>query len=199
MIEETAIGLEGEGHSDEQPISLTGISAFEIESFLEAMEALFPNGGSKLTFDQWAAGLHLATMWGFDDIREKIIVKMDGTISKINPLDRIDVSLKCRVQKWLHPAYEALCKRDEGLSDDEAGRLGLQRSAAIWRIRELLLSYKVQNLVRDLAEGNRPGQKILGTRLPWQDQSLLYEKVSSQWTPMDVVRLIKGEEALKYQ
>ncbi|KAG8912375.1 hypothetical protein FRC01_005131, partial [Tulasnella sp. 417] len=135
MMEEKNTGLEGEGNSDEKPIFLSGISAFEMASFLDATDASFLDGDPGLTFHQWAAGLHLATMWGFDDIRTNIIAKMDETISKIDPLDRIDASLKCRVEKWLHPAYKVLCTRDNGLSNDDAGRLGLDKSAAIWRIR----------------------------------------------------------------
>lgn len=55
-----------------------------------------------------------------------------------SPFDVVDVSLKCRVEEWLHPAYEALCRRGDSFTDDEVERLGLKRAAAIWRIRESL-------------------------------------------------------------
>lgn len=97
-------------------------------------------GDPGLTFGQWAAALHLATMWSFDEIREVIILQMDETIPIVDAMDRVDASLKCRVEKWLHPAYEELCNRETALSDVEAERLGFRRSMAIWRIREALRS-----------------------------------------------------------
>ncbi|KAG8928404.1 hypothetical protein FRC00_001764, partial [Tulasnella sp. 408] len=84
-------------------------------------------------------------MWGFEDIREKIIEQVDKTILAEDPFDRIDASLKCRVEKWLHPAYVVLCKRETGLSDAEAERLGLRRSIAICRVRESLRSVQLPN------------------------------------------------------
>ncbi|KIO33641.1 hypothetical protein M407DRAFT_17604 [Tulasnella calospora MUT 4182] len=138
MIEETHTGLESEGKSNENPIFLSGISVFEMTSFLDALEASFLSGDPKLEFAQWAGALHLATMWSFDDVRDMIITHMDKAIWTADPLDRIDTSLKCRVEKWLYPAYEALCQRAESLKDEEVERLGLRRSAAIWRVRESL-------------------------------------------------------------
>ncbi|KAG8959708.1 hypothetical protein FRC00_001322 [Tulasnella sp. 408] len=135
MIDEAHTGLESEGKSNEHPIVLSGISAFEMTSFLDVLEA---SGDPQLEFSQWAASLHLATMWSFDDIRQMIIGHMDKTISTADPLNRADTSLKCNVEKWLHPAYQALVQRGESLKDEEVERLGLRRSAAIWRVRESL-------------------------------------------------------------
>ncbi|KIO33645.1 hypothetical protein M407DRAFT_17608 [Tulasnella calospora MUT 4182] len=129
MIDEAHTGSEGEGKSDEHRIYLSGISAFEMGSFLKAIDS-----------PEWAAALHLATMWNFDEVGEEIITTVDKMISTADPFERIDASIKCRVEKWLHPEYEALCTRRETLSDSEAERLGLPRAAAIWRIRERLLS-----------------------------------------------------------
>lgn len=143
MINEVHTGSEGEGKSDELPIYLSGISAFEMESFLRAIDSPFIYGDPRLTFSQWASALHLATMWNFDEIRERVISQMDKMISTADVFERIDASLKCRVEKWLHPAYETLCTRSETLSDSEAERLGFRRAAAIWRIRERFLSDQI--------------------------------------------------------
>ncbi|KAG8944130.1 hypothetical protein FRC04_002168 [Tulasnella sp. 424] len=136
MIDESHIGTEGEGKSDEKPIGLGGITAFEMASFLDALDARFLSGNPKLDFRQWAAALHLSTMWNFEDLRNDIISHVNQTISDASPLDRIDASLKCRVEEWLHPAYQVLCERGTGLTNEEAEHLGLGRAAAIWRIRE---------------------------------------------------------------
>ncbi|KAG8918412.1 hypothetical protein FRC01_001873 [Tulasnella sp. 417] len=138
MIEESHTGLESEGKDNNNPISISGITAFDMASFLDVLEASYIYGDPNLDFNQWASALHLATMWAFDAIRDRIIVEMDKTISTQEPLNRIDASLKCRVEKWLHPAYEALCQRGEGLKAGEIERLGPTKSAAILRIREAL-------------------------------------------------------------
>ncbi|KAG8949670.1 hypothetical protein FRC04_008416 [Tulasnella sp. 424] len=198
MIDGAHTGLEAEGNSDEKPILLRGISASEMASFLNATDASFLDGDPHLTFNQWAAALHLATMWGFDNIRKKIIMQMDGTISEVDPLDRIDASLKCRVRKWLYPAYEVLCRRVEGLSNDEAERLGRQRSAAIRRIREALLSPKTSTLGRkmfDVFVGNDPGENYL------RRQDVTWRRQDANWreaTSLDVMSMIEREEALRY-
>lgn len=156
----------------------------------------FLDGDPKLTFQQWAAGLHLATMWGFNDIRNKIIDKMDKTISGVYSLDRIDAALKCRVRKWLHPAYKVLCKREMGLTDDEASRLGIQRSAAIWRIRESVLSAKAENSGRHQS-AYLPKSRILAGAEALLE-SIVPRDARSQATSVDVMALIEREEALKY-
>ncbi|KAG8910712.1 hypothetical protein FRC01_006182 [Tulasnella sp. 417] len=121
------IGSDGEGKSDENPIGLGGITEFEMTSFLDALETRFVSGDPKLEFGQWTAALHLATMWNFEDLRKDIIAHVNKTISDANPVDRVDASLKCRVEEWLHPAYQALCERKTGLTNEEAERLGLAR------------------------------------------------------------------------
>ncbi|KAG8949672.1 hypothetical protein FRC04_008418 [Tulasnella sp. 424] len=138
MIDEAHTGTESEGKSDDHPIALGGFSAFEMACFLDALETPFVFGDPQLSFEQWAAALHLATMWSFDDLRNSIISQVDKITEKATTFDLLDVSLKCRVEKWLHPAYEALCRRKDSFTDDEVERLGLKRAAAIWRIRETL-------------------------------------------------------------
>ncbi|KAG8946676.1 hypothetical protein FRC00_009463 [Tulasnella sp. 408] len=137
MMDGSHIGSEGEGKSDENPICLGGVTAFEMESFLDALDARFWSGDPKLEFKQWAAALHLSTMWNFEELRKDIITHVNKTISNASPLDRIDASLKCKVEEWLHPAYQVLCERQTGLTDEEAQHLGLGRTVAIWRIREI--------------------------------------------------------------
>ncbi|KAG9041484.1 hypothetical protein FS837_012207 [Tulasnella sp. UAMH 9824] len=153
MLGGTHTGLELEGKDNEHPISLGGISAFEMASFLDVTQSPRLDEDSELTFSQWTAALHLATMWSFDDIRERIIQRVDKMISEVDPIDRIEASLKCRVEKWLHPAYVVLCKRETGLTDAEGERLGFRRSMAIWRVRESLRPNRSRNPAPRLSPG----------------------------------------------
>ncbi|KAG8914584.1 hypothetical protein FRC01_004001 [Tulasnella sp. 417] len=200
MIGEAYIGSEGEGKSDEHPICLGGISAFEMESFLKVIDSPFIYGDPQLAFSEWAAALHLATMWNFDEIRERVIAQMDKTISTANIFERIDVSLKCGVEKWLHPAYEALCTRTETLSDSEAEHLGLRRAAAIWRIRERLLVDKTSSAPSSKPIALRAGK---GGFYYAEREEMIGEVDFPQPQPQPpppskALVMIKKEEALKF-
>ncbi|KAG8928401.1 hypothetical protein FRC00_001761 [Tulasnella sp. 408] len=145
MLDDMHTGKESEGKSDDHPIVLGGISAFEIASFLDVLDTPFVLGDPGFSFEQWAAALHLATMWSFDDLRNSIVPQMDDMTSDANPFDVINASLKCKVEHWLHPAYEALCCREDSFTDDEVEWLGIKRAAALWRIRE---SFEFEKSVR---------------------------------------------------
>ncbi|KAG9043076.1 hypothetical protein FS837_010060 [Tulasnella sp. UAMH 9824] len=195
MMDESHIGSEGEGKSDENPICLGGITAFEMESFLDAHDARFLSGDPMLEFKQWAAALHLSTMWNFETLRKDIITHVNKTISNANPLDRIDASLKCKVEEWLHPAYRVLCERDTGLTNEEAEHLGLGRAAAIWRIRETrhptfskCWSCNVEhcyNCGEFFDQRNQASRRGGGSRVAQTDGN--------------VIELIKGEDVLKFE
>ncbi|KIO33643.1 hypothetical protein M407DRAFT_17606 [Tulasnella calospora MUT 4182] len=190
MIKETHTGLELEGKDNEHPVSLGGISAFEMTSFLDVTQSPLLEGNSELTFSQWTAALHLATMWSFDGIQEKIIEQVDKTISAADPLDRIDASLKCRVEKWLHPAYVALCTRETGLSDAEAERLGIRRSTAIWRVRE--------SLYRPNPPVNPPANSPPSVPTPWGFPPAPVRVPNVIPSDAKALDLVKKEEALKF-
>lgn len=140
-------------------------------------------------------------MWNFDRIRERVIEQMDKTISSACPLDRIDASLKCRVKEWLHPAYEDLCKRTTTLSDLEAERLGLRRSAAIWRIREWLLSRQISSPPshhssrRFTSRSNRPLRGFFDDEEDEEDEQVSLAATSNS---LSLRGMIEGEEALKF-
>ncbi|KAG9041479.1 hypothetical protein FS837_012202 [Tulasnella sp. UAMH 9824] len=143
--------------------------------------------------------LHLATMWNFDQIREGVITQMDKMISNTDAFERIDTSLKCRVEKWLHPAYEALCTRSETLSDSEAERLGLRRAAAIWRIRERLLSDRAPSVSYGSPAVVRTGPPSGGL---FGHVTTHYERrdppPSNNNGRKNVLAMIENEESLKF-
>lgn len=76
-------------------------------------------------------------MWTFDAARVFIIRHIETKFADQDPLDYIDVAMRCRVAAWLHPAFQRLCERTTALTAAEGGRLGLQRFAAVCGIREI--------------------------------------------------------------
>ncbi|KAG8895975.1 hypothetical protein FRB99_000236 [Tulasnella sp. 403] len=141
MLADSVIGG-GSGDGDEPPkvnIQLDAasqVTAKEMECFVQLLDTRIFQPRPGLTFQQWSSSLHLATMWHFDQVREFIIESLDNQIRSIDPLDRIDVAIKCSVEKWLVPAYVALCTQEQPLSDSVGHRLGIVRFAALCRIRE---------------------------------------------------------------
>ncbi|KIO22956.1 hypothetical protein M407DRAFT_114204 [Tulasnella calospora MUT 4182] len=138
MLGSEHLGGSAEGKSDEHPIALGSITSFEMESFVDILDARVFDKEVQREWKQLAAALHLATMWEFEDVRARLIKDMSQIINNdgIDPLDRVEVSIQCRVSSWLHPAYQELCDRAEGVKTEEAKRLGMDRLAAIYRVRD---------------------------------------------------------------
>ncbi|KIO16899.1 hypothetical protein M407DRAFT_33456 [Tulasnella calospora MUT 4182] len=138
MLDSKHLGGSVEGRSDEHPIALGSITSFEMESFADILDARVFDKEVKSEWKQLSAALHLSTMWEFEDIRARLIKDMSQTIGNggIEPLDRVEVAIQCRVTDWLHPAYQELCERADGVTTDEAKRLGMDRLAAIYRVRD---------------------------------------------------------------
>ncbi|KAG8895973.1 hypothetical protein FRB99_000234, partial [Tulasnella sp. 403] len=137
MLDGGHIGVNDEGTSDSRPITLANITASEMESFLDITTARVIIGSPSLSLSGWSAALHLATMWDFERIRAYAISQIDDNYDHQDPLDRIDLAEKCRVAKWLHPAYVKLCERAEPMTGVDGRRLGYDRFAAICKIREM--------------------------------------------------------------
>ncbi|KAG8944119.1 hypothetical protein FRC04_002157 [Tulasnella sp. 424] len=88
----------------------------------------------ELSEQQWIDALRLATLWDFECIRAYIIKNLKNTIS--DPLYCIQIADECDIKEWLRPAYARLCARRAPLTASEGQILGLERFAALARIRE---------------------------------------------------------------
>ncbi|KAG8912883.1 hypothetical protein FRC01_004846 [Tulasnella sp. 417] len=138
MLGSEHLGSSVEGKSDEHAIELGSITSFEMESFIDVLDARIFGKEFQREWKKLAAALHLSTMWEFEDARARLIKEMSDIINQggIAPLDRIEASIQGRISDWLHPAYKELCDREEGVTGDEAKRLGMDRLAAIYRVRD---------------------------------------------------------------
>lgn len=87
-----------------------------------------------LSLQQWSDALHLASSWGFEQLRVFIIQNIDSLAQ--DPLSRIRMADECSIKEWLHPAYAKLCARKAPLTAEEGRILGIERYTALWRIRE---------------------------------------------------------------
>ncbi|KAG8909808.1 hypothetical protein FRC02_007573, partial [Tulasnella sp. 418] len=127
-----------EGLTDDNPITLNGIAAFEMESLLHVIQARYFIEAPSVSLDQWKAVLHLSTMWEHEKLRQLSINKIDSL--KLPPLESLGLATKCRVEKWIKPAAVGLCLRPWSLSFEEGERLGFHFFAGLCNIRECCLS-----------------------------------------------------------
>ncbi|KAI0328051.1 hypothetical protein GY45DRAFT_1255838 [Cubamyces sp. BRFM 1775] len=122
-----------EGSSDANPIELGGIDADEFRSLLRV---LFPGAhdiSRTMSKDQWISALKLATMWDFENVRQKAIAEL----LKLVPLhgERVRLARVYDIPGWIEPALLKLVQQDTlNASDLEA--LGWATVAKLIQIRE---------------------------------------------------------------
>jgi hypothetical protein len=77
-------------------------------------------------------------MWNFASMRTLAIRQLS---SLTTPVDRVVLGRKYGIEHWLGPAYQAICERDEWLSEEEGSRLGLEDVLKIGRARQLMIAH----------------------------------------------------------
>jgi hypothetical protein len=84
---------------------------------------------------EWTSVLHLSHAWNFPSMRSLAVRQLSPLTT---PVDRVVIGRKYNIEHWLRPAYEAICEREEWLSEAEGERLGLRDVLRIGRARQLL-------------------------------------------------------------
>jgi hypothetical protein len=84
---------------------------------------------------EWTSVLHLSHTWNFPSMRSLAVRQLS---SLTTPVDRVVLGRKYDIEHWLRPAYQAICEREEWLSEQEGERLGLRAVLKIGRVRQLL-------------------------------------------------------------
>ncbi|KAG9034508.1 hypothetical protein FRB95_013075 [Tulasnella sp. JGI-2019a] len=138
MISAVKSDIQLTGLLETNPIELA-ITASEMDSIMTVLHARQTSAPLHLTIEQWSDALHIATLWNLTAICEYIINRITTLFPEQNPIDRILLADQCRVEKWLHPAYQELCTMTNAPSrKDGLDRLGVDRIISIFTIREAL-------------------------------------------------------------
>ncbi|KAF7968239.1 hypothetical protein HWV62_31571 [Athelia sp. TMB] len=130
------LGSQAEGSSDDRPIHLESINKDEFRSLLMV---IYPENSERKrpdSQDEWLSILKLATMWEFDDIKERAIVESTKEMSQKTPLERIALAVKYNVPRWLLDAYTALVQQDNPLTRNEVDALGHETVYQLLQLRE---------------------------------------------------------------
>ncbi|KAA1470437.1 hypothetical protein DENSPDRAFT_879710 [Dentipellis sp. KUC8613] len=139
------------GFSENHPLKFEDVSVADFEQLLRV---LYPRDlflPPTLTATEWVAVLRLAAQWDFPSLRQLALQQLQTL--PLPPVDKIVLSREHGVRaRWTLDAYVELCERDEPLSMEEAGRLGLEVAMGVMRVRE-----RVQNMKRRDGNGAKNG------------------------------------------
>ncbi|KAF9041499.1 hypothetical protein BJ165DRAFT_289121 [Panaeolus papilionaceus] len=127
---------------------------------------MIPNYPADISNDQYKGALRLATLWNFDDIRNKAI-KVLETNTATDPIERISVAREFRIRSWLISGYgELITGPAETLKPRGcAATLGWEALALIYYARNEYGTGPSQDPVK-LAEYLNSGNSGIGYRCP---------------------------------
>lgn len=114
-------------------VRLTDCTAVDFERFLGVLYPVAFHQHDATTMDEWRSILALSTQWGFESIR---LLAIREVFSLASPIDKIVLGRQYDIRVWLPDAYEAVCLREDPLSDEEAERIGAKDTARVARLRE---------------------------------------------------------------
>ncbi|KAM6503779.1 hypothetical protein JOM56_000722, partial [Amanita muscaria] len=85
---------------------------------------------------EWMDLLAIANTYGFTKVYRRAVYEIDDLDSAIDPIERILLAKRLKVNRWLAPAYAALCSRTDPITASEAEKLGMYTFVALVAARE---------------------------------------------------------------
>jgi hypothetical protein len=92
-----------------------------------------------MTKDEWISVLKLSTQWYFLDIRD-LAIKQLSNRTDIGSVDRILLARQYDVPVWLRMGINELAQCHEGISREDAEKIGWETALQLCRVREMALS-----------------------------------------------------------
>ncbi|KAG8751348.1 hypothetical protein FRC12_012486 [Ceratobasidium sp. 428] len=123
-----------EGSSLDCPIVMKGVSATDFECLMTVLYArYFSDHHPKLEYSLIAPAFRLASMWNFESVCTHLKPLAERVLDHA---DKIVFAREFGLTDWLAPAHARLCLRQENLTSEEAGKLGLESVFFIFKCRE---------------------------------------------------------------
>ncbi|KAG5641642.1 hypothetical protein DXG03_004550 [Asterophora parasitica] len=85
---------------------------------------------------EWMDLLSIANTYGFTKVYRRAVSEIDDLEAAIDPVERILLAKRLKVNRWLSPAYAALCLRTDPITASEAEKLGMYTFVALVAARE---------------------------------------------------------------
>jgi len=138
-------GVDAEGHSDENPVVLEGISSVDFQRLLKVLyppdmrsQILSVTKAGWMSKEEWISVLKLSTQWYFLDTRDLVINQLDK-LTDMGNVERILLARQYDVPAWLRMAYRNLVLRHEGISLGDAEKIGWETAFRLYQVREMAL------------------------------------------------------------
>ncbi|KAF8621445.1 hypothetical protein AX15_007799 [Amanita polypyramis BW_CC] len=90
----------------------------------------------KPSTNEWMDLLAIASTYGFTKVYRRAAYEIDDLDDSIDPIERILLAKRLKVNRWLAPAYAALCLRTDPITASEAEKLGMYTFVALVAARE---------------------------------------------------------------
>ncbi|KAJ7149762.1 hypothetical protein C8R43DRAFT_499324 [Mycena crocata] len=126
--------VQAEGHSDKNPFVLEGITSVDFARLLKVLYPLDIPQILGMPKDDWISVLKLSTLWYFLDARDLAIRQLDAM--GLSSVLRILLARQYDVANWLRTGYTELARREEGISLEDAAKIGWGTTVRLYHTRE---------------------------------------------------------------
>ncbi|KAJ7699027.1 hypothetical protein B0H17DRAFT_1049944 [Mycena rosella] len=126
--------VQAEGQSDANPFVLEGISSVDFHRLLKVLYPLDIPQILGMRKEEWVSVLKLSTLWRFLDARDLAIKQL--TSIGLGSVEGILLSRQYDVAPWLRAGYTDLAQREEGISLEDAEKIGWQTTVRLYQTRE---------------------------------------------------------------
>ncbi|KAJ7210477.1 hypothetical protein GGX14DRAFT_520493 [Mycena pura] len=125
---------QAEGNSNDNPFILHGISSIDFQRLLKVLYPLDVPQILTMPKEDWISVLKLATMWCFIAVRSLAIQQID--LLGLQSVERILLARGYHVSSWLRTGYTELARREEGISLEDAEKIGWKTTVQLYQVRE---------------------------------------------------------------
>ena len=102
---------------------------------------------------EWMDLLSIANTYSFTKVYRRAVSEIDDLDGTTDPVERILLAKRLKVNRWLAPAYATLCSRTDPITASEAEELGMYTFVALVAARE--------SFYRDTSSLNTPAKDLV--------------------------------------
>ncbi|KIO16657.1 hypothetical protein M407DRAFT_12705 [Tulasnella calospora MUT 4182] len=125
------------------PFQLEGITATDMDGFLEVADTRIISGFPSYTLRQWAGAISVAEFLHFETIRTYAVEQLENALDRTDPISAIEFAREYPNRTWLLQSLARLCLRSQPLSLPEALRISTPFAIAVAAIREEINAQRI--------------------------------------------------------